>query len=180
VRAETFAVLRDQRSQQAAAYWDRFSQQTLWISGEFNVGISGDAGQPLNEDDYQELIRQIRAAAGQAAATGQAQPVEYATARLSILPPGEHDYQLTSGVEESQGWPRVESRLIQKARQAAGAGGGWLRADIRDGMWQFTPWARAGLRAKIEEVAGLTVSGLSQGARDRRCCPEQRRRVRAR
>jgi hypothetical protein len=29
-------------------------------------------------------------------------------------------------------------------------------------MWQFTPWARAGLRAKIEELAGLTIRALRQ------------------
>jgi hypothetical protein len=44
LRVETFAVLRDQRAQEATAYWDRFSAQTLQISGEFNVGISGDTG----------------------------------------------------------------------------------------------------------------------------------------
>jgi len=162
MQVETFAVFRGQRSQQATAYWNRFSQQTLQISGELNVGISGDADPRLSEDDYQELIRQIRAAAERAVATSQAQPVEYASARLSILPPGQDDYQLVSAVEESQGWPRIESRIIRKARQAAAAGGGWLRADIRDGMWQFTPWARAGLRAKIEELARLTVRALRQ------------------
>ena len=162
LRVETFAVLRDQRSQQAAAYWDRFNYQTLRIGSEYDVGISGDAGHPLSEDDYKELMRQIRVAAGQAAAIGQAQSVEYATARLNILPPGEHNYRLSSAIEMSQGWPRVEARLIQKAQQAAAAGGGWLRADIRDGMWQFTPWARAPLREKIDQLAALTTSALQQ------------------
>ena len=54
------------------------------------------------------------------------------------------------------------AKLIQKARQASGAGGGWLRADIRDGMWQFTPWARAGLRAQIDQIADLIRPALGQ------------------
>jgi hypothetical protein len=161
LRVETFAVLRDQQTQEATAYWDRFSRQTLWISGEFNVGISGDVGEQLSDDEYTELLRLIRLAAGQVVATGQTQTVEYASARLNILPPGHKDgYRLTGAVEESQGWPRIESRLAQKAEQAAGAGGGWLRADIRDGMWMFTPWAQAGLREKIETLADLVTSAL--------------------
>ena len=77
-----------------------------------------------------------------------------------ILPPGEDDYQLNGAVEESRGWPRTESKLVKKARQAAEAGGGWLRADIRDGMWMFTPWARAGLGDKIEQIAQHVTSAL--------------------
>jgi hypothetical protein len=46
----------------------------LWIGGEFNVGISGDIGRRVIGDDYQELLRQIWAAAAQAAATGNASP----------------------------------------------------------------------------------------------------------
>lgn len=162
LRVETFAVLRDKRAQEAAAYWHRFSGQTIRISGEFNVGISGDTGPRLPRDEYEELLRLIRGAAAHVAATGQQQPVEYAGARLTVLPPGEDDHRLTGPIEESQGWPRVEARLIGKAEQAVRAGGGWLRADIRDGTWQFTPWARAGLRPKIEELARLTTLALRQ------------------
>jgi hypothetical protein len=162
LRVETFAVLQDDRAREAAAYWDRFSLHTIRISGEFNVGISGDTGQRLGRDDYDELLRLIRSAAEQVAATGQRQPIDHAGAQLVILPPGEADYQLTGPIEESQGWPRVQSKLIQKAEQAAKAGGGWLRANIWDGMWQFTPWARIGLHAKIEELTRLTISALGQ------------------
>ncbi len=160
LRVETFLLLPDEGTQEATEFWDKFSQDTLWIGGEFNVGNSGDLGRRVSGEDYQELLRQIRAAAEEAAATGQRQPVEYAGARLLILPPGEHDYQLNGAVEESRGWPRTESKLMKKARQAAEAGGGWLRADIRDGMWMFTPWARAGLGDKIEQIAQHVTSAL--------------------
>ena len=42
------------------------------------------------------------------------------------------------------------------------AGGGWLRVDILDGTWHFTPWARAVLRAKIDEMAKQVRPLLSQ------------------
>jgi hypothetical protein len=51
---------------------------------------------------------------------------------------------------------------MQKARQAARSGSGWLRVDVLDGMWQFTPWAGAGLRAKIGEIAPLVQLALDQ------------------
>ena len=123
MRVETFLLLPDEGTQEATAFWDKFSQETLWIGGECNVGISGDIGRRVIGDDYQELLRQIRAAAAQAATTGKRRPVEHAGARLMILPPGEHDYQLNGAVEESRGWPRTESKLMKKARQAAEAGG---------------------------------------------------------
>lgn len=160
LRVETFLLLPDEGTQEATAFWDKFSHDTIWIGGEFNVGISGDLGRRVSGEDYQELLHQIRVAAEQAAATGQRQPVGYAGARLVILPPGEHDYQLNGAVEESRGWPRAEAKLVKKARQAAEAGGGWLRADIRDGMWMFTPWARAGLGDKIEQIGQLVTSAL--------------------
>jgi hypothetical protein len=65
-------------------------------------------------------------------------------------------------VQTSQGWPRVERRLLQKAAQAARAGGGWLRVDLMDGTWQFTPWARASLREKVDQIAELPKSALCQ------------------
>src|SRR5260370_38065989 len=137
MRVETFLLLPDEGHQEATAVWDKFRQDTLWIGGEFNVGISGDIGRRVIGDDYQELLRQIRAAAAQAAATGERQPVGYAGARLMILPPGEDDYQLNGAVEESRGWPRTESKLMKKARQAAEAGGG--RAPTPAQAWGCLP-----------------------------------------
>jgi hypothetical protein len=108
------------------------------------------------------LLRLIETAAQAAVDTGEEQTVEFQTARLRVLPPGSTTYQLRGGVEEGKGWPRIQAKLVQKARQASSAGGGWLRADVRDGMWQFTPWARAGLRAQIEEIARLIRPVLGQ------------------
>lgn len=108
LRVETFLLLPDEGTQEATAFWDKFSQDTLWIGGEFYVGISGDIGRRVSGADYQELLRQIRVAAGQAGATRQ--PVEYAGAHLVILPAGEDDYQPNGAVEESRGWPRTEAK----------------------------------------------------------------------
>ena len=165
LQAETFVILRDERSQEAAEYWDWLMAHIRRIGWTSGAGISGDLGERLDRDVSAELLRLIEAAALAAVATGDEQPVEFQEARLRLLPPGSTTYQLRGGVEEGKGWPRIEAKLIQKARQASSAGGGWLRADVLDGMWQFTPWARAGLRAQIDEIARLIqpVLGPVQG-----------------
>jgi hypothetical protein len=83
-------------------------------------------------------------------------------AGLRVLPSGAGPCELRGGIETSRGWPRVEARLLQKAEQAARAGGGWLRADLRDGTWQFTPWARARLPEKIDQISNLVKPALGQ------------------
>jgi hypothetical protein len=165
LQVETFVILRDERSQEAARHWDWLMAQIRNVGWRSDVGISGDLGERLDRDASAELLQLIEAAAQAAVTTGQEQPVEFQGARLRVLPPGSTTYQLNGGVEEGKGWPRIEAKLAQKARQASSAGGGWLRADVLDGMWQFTPWARAGLRAQIDEIARLIqpVLGPVQG-----------------
>jgi len=165
LQVETFAVLRDKRSQEAAAHWDWIMAQIRNIGWRSGAGIGGDLGERLDRELSLELLQLIETAAQAAAATGEEQSVEFHEARLRALPPGRSAYELRGGVEEGRGWPRIEAKLIQKARQASRAGGGWLRADVRDGMWQFTPWARAGLRAQIDQIADLIrpVLGQMQG-----------------
>jgi hypothetical protein len=161
LRVETFAIIPDQHSREGRMYWDRVMGAIRRISFRFDVGIAGDVGERLNRDDSTELLSLIEDAAQLVSETGRETPVLFGEAKLRVLPSGSAPYQLRGGVETSQGWPRVEMRLMQKAAQAARAGGGWLRADLLDGTWQFTPWARAGLREKIDQMSELLVPPLS-------------------
>jgi hypothetical protein len=129
---------------------------------QYDVSVAGDLGGHLGDPEAAELLQRIAAAAQAVADTGQEQPVAFGGAQLRVLPPGTAGYELRGGVQTSQGWPRVERRLLQKAAQAARAGGGWLRADLMDGTWQFTPWARASLREKVDQIAELLKSALCQ------------------
>lgn len=124
LQVETFAIMRDKRSQEAARYWDWLMAQIRAIGWTSGAGISGDLGERLGQAASAELLRLIEAAAQAAVASGVEQPVEFRGARLRALPPGSTDYQLRGGVEEGQGWRRIEAKLIQKARQASSAGAG--------------------------------------------------------
>lgn len=172
LRVETFAMILDQSSREGRAYWDRMTHAIMWINAKFRVNVSGDLGGRLDEDDAAELLRLIEAAAQAVSETGQEAPVVFRQADLRVQPPRTTPTELRGGVETSPGWPRVEARLLQKAAQSARAGGGWLRADLMDGTWQFTEWARASLHdkaglisklikpalARVDGVAGIVIS----------------------
>jgi hypothetical protein len=162
VRVETFAVIPDERFREERAYWDRVMARIRSIDWQYDVSVAGDLGGHLGDIEAAELLQRIAAAAQAVADTGQERPVAFGGAQLRVLPPGTTGYELRGGVQTSQGWPRVERRLLQKAAQAARAGGGWLRVDLMDGTWQFTPWARASLREKVDQIAELLKPALCQ------------------
>jgi len=155
LRVETFAIILDQHSQEGRANWDRLTHAIMWINAQFGVNVTGDLRGRLDEADAAELLRLIEAAAKVVAETGREEPVVFRESDLRVLPPGATSCELRGGVETSRGWSRVEARLLQKAAQTARAGGGWLRTDLMDGTWQFTPWARASLHEKTSEIGKL-------------------------
>jgi hypothetical protein len=162
LRVETFAVILDQNSQEGRAYWDRMTGAIARISAQFGVDVSGDLGSRLGVEDAAELLRLIEAAAQLVSESGREVPIEFREAELRMLAPGADSCELRGGIESGRGWPRVEGRLLQKAAQAARAGGGWLRTDLMYGTWQFTEWARASLYEKTNEIGKLLKSALAR------------------
>jgi hypothetical protein len=162
IRAETFAVIPDEHFRKERAYWDRIMARIRSIDWKYDVSVAGDLGDHLGDPEAAELLEKIAAAAQAVADTGQEQRVVSGSAQLRVLPPGTTGHELRGGVQTSHSWPRVERRLLQKAAQAARAGGGWLRVDLMDGTWQFTPWAHAGLREKVDQIAEMLKAALCQ------------------
>jgi hypothetical protein len=162
LRVETFAIIRDKRSQEAAAYWERLLHHIRQIEWKHDTPVAGTISQQLDDVESEELLRLIEQAALETATTDKQHTVSWQGADLQVLPSGSTDYALHGGVEESVSWPRIASKLRQKAQQAQASGGGWLRADILDGTWQFTPWAQSCLGVKINEMAGMVPPLLNQ------------------
>lgn len=162
IRVETFAVMRDKRSQESAAYWDSLMYQIAQIEWKHGTSVAGVISQQLDDADSTELLRLIDEAAQDTAITGKQRTITWCGADLQVLPSGSTGYELRGGAETSDSWPRIASKLRQKAQQVQTSGGGWMRVDILDGTWQFTPWARAGLGAKISEMARQVRLLLSQ------------------
>jgi hypothetical protein len=57
------------------------------------------------------------------------------SAELAIEPALGTGGRVEFGVETSDSWPRIASKIKQKAKQAETGGGGWLRVDLLDGSW---------------------------------------------
>jgi hypothetical protein len=162
LRIETFAIIRDKRSQESAAYWERLLHNIKQIEWQHDTPVAGAINQRLDDEASAELLRLVEQAAEDTAVTGEEHAVSWRGAELRVLPTGSTDYQLQAGVEESNSWPRIASRLRQKAEQTQASGGGWLRVDILDGTWQFTPWAKADLCAKNDEMTRQVQPLLGQ------------------
>jgi hypothetical protein len=153
IRVEAFAIIRAKRSQESAEYWQWLLHRIKLIEWRHDTPVAGTISEQLDDDASAELLRLIEQAAQDTVMTGEEHVISWRSADLQVLPSGTTDSQLQGGVEESDSWPRIASKLRQKAQQAQASGSGWLRVDILDGTWQFTPWAQAGLRGKIDEMA---------------------------
>jgi hypothetical protein len=153
LRIETFAILRDQRAQQVDAFWHGICRAIMNLELRHGTPIAGTIGDPLNEKDSAELLRRLAEAVEHALQTGQARQVSMHGTDLLVQPPGGADHDLETAVYESDCWPRITSKLRGKAEQAQASGCNWIRVDLLDGTWAFTPWARASLREKIDEMA---------------------------
>lgn len=77
LRVETFAILRDEGSQEAARYWDWLMAQVRHLMLQYDAGIDGGISKRLDHDGSAELLRLIDAAARSAVATGDEQAVEF-------------------------------------------------------------------------------------------------------
>lgn len=152
IRCETFAIMPDQQTQEADAFWHRISLMIMQIRLKHDTPICGTITGQMDDQDSAELLRLLEDAAGNAIATGHEQPVSWNQSELRVRPPGSRGDRLEFSAPATDSWPRIASKLRQKAQQAQASGGGWLRADILDGTWVFTPWAQTSLRAKTDEM----------------------------
>lgn len=161
IRAETFAIMPDQQTREADAFWHRISQSIMLIELAHDTPVSGTITGPIASEDESELLRALEAASAKAVATGNEQPVALNQARLRVQQPGSRGNRIQFSVPQTNTWPRIAGKLRRKAEQAQASGGGWLRADILDGTWVFTEWGQSGLRAKLDQIAPQIQSLLA-------------------
>jgi hypothetical protein len=68
LRVETFAIIRDKRSQERAAYWERLLHNIKQIEWKHDTPVAGAISEQLDDTASAELIRLIEQAASTAAA----------------------------------------------------------------------------------------------------------------
>jgi len=118
----------------------------------------------LTPEATDRWLEELEVVASQVAADRVARPVDHPGSRVQVLPGGEvpAGTSFIGPIAAHRGWPRTVAKLREKAEQARLSGARWLRADVLDGLWQFTPWAQWPLPAKTQELAGATRAALGQ------------------
>jgi hypothetical protein len=167
---ETFALLPSQRWLQAMKRSDEISARVDAIRHRYGVECEVDFhGETLAGDGALErFLRGIEFGAAVVAAGVPSHLVVEGEARALI---GYDLKRRYSGprIAERGALRRAAMRMQQKRDQTAdGLKGVWLRVDLLDGTWQFTPWAQSDIDTKIEQLAarirsafGRTLAGVA-------------------
>jgi hypothetical protein len=155
---ETFAVLRDKQSQDTQRYTDEVFDRLMAIKLHHGVDISGQFGH-LDRPTTEAMLQTADTYARLVAAGGVAPPIHGAEFELEISKGG--PAHLRGPASGGDLWSRLARRLEQKSEQAETAGANWLRVDVRDGLWQFTPWAQMDLADKAQKLGDAIRARLT-------------------
>lgn len=119
------------------------------------IGIRAEIAPELDAEDEEQLIEQVRSAMGRVTASGRPERLDAPAATVAIRPPsteGEAEFYVGARSPEQDLWPRIVRQLGKKAAALACSAPVWVRADLRDGVWQATPWATRPLEQRLPEL----------------------------
>ena len=119
------------------------------------VGIRAEIAPELDPVEEEQLIERVRLAMLRVAVTGQPERLDSVAATVEILPPsaeGEAEFYVGARSLEQDLWPRIVRQLGKKAAALACSAPVWVRADLRDGVWQATPWVTRPLERRLPEL----------------------------
>jgi hypothetical protein len=120
-----------------------------------HVGIHAEIAPELDATEEEQLIEQVRSAMRRVTVTGRAERLDTVAATVEILPPsteGETEFYVGARSLEQDLWPRIVRQLRKKAAALACSAPVWVRADLRDGVWQATPWVTRPLKQRLPEL----------------------------
>lgn len=161
IRVETYTLLVDDQVRAARQYVDQISDAVLRTQVEYDVAIEGSLDERLDVDATDRWLLELKRAALDVRSTGVEQELAGPHGTVTIRPgPSQPGVGFTSPPIAGRGWGRTVARLQEKARQAAGAGAGWIRVDLRDGLWGFTPWSQQQFGPKAEALAGALAAAV--------------------
>jgi len=160
---ETFVVLPDDQMKAGRDLADRLSEELLRIRFRHDVYFVGRVSESLDEDVLPGIVAAVEEASCAASATGAEQRVDDPNVDLRVVPQAlvesGMNFEMPAGTPK--GWDRTTAILRKKADQTIAAGATWLRADLRDTMWQLSPWAQAPLPEKAIQLASAVRGALA-------------------
>lgn len=158
---ETCTVLADEKFRDGQQYSERISDAISRLRLRHDVEVDGSLDERLDDRKTDRWLDELERAALDARASGEEQEVRTGSSLVTIRPqPGGAGAGFTGPPIPSSGWKRTAARLRNKATQAANAGAGWLRVDIRDGLWGLTPRSQSPFAPRVNELAELMVETI--------------------
>jgi hypothetical protein len=149
IAIEAFSLLTSERWRAGVDMSDAISDRLTAIERRYGVACEVDfAGELLEPEALRRFLDQIELAA---AVVAEGQPVDLARAGAASARVSRGDKPSFNGPSITENpWRRISARLADKREQTRESGERvWLRLDLLDGTWQFSPWSQAPLADKL-------------------------------
>jgi hypothetical protein len=162
--SEVFAILTDQVMQEGMDYTDSLTREVRRICRANGVELDGRLQVVLTAEQTSIWLTQVEQTARLVKADGQLRVVDHEVGRVTVMSrieAAQHKSSFAGPVVTGRGNDRLGAILRKKAEQAVAAGATWIRADVLDGLWQFTQWAGWSLHNKGEAIAREVRQALS-------------------
>ena len=136
-------------------------EQIRAIESRYDVHVVGEVPRQLADAERRDLLAIATDRARLVSIGATAPPIHFAGAELQVCPRVADVADGLRGPEmRGDSWARIGPRIVDKARRARESGANWLRLDAREGLWQFTHWARKPLAAKLDDLANIVGPSL--------------------
>ena len=147
----------------AVDYTDSLTREVRRICWGNGVELDGQLQAVLTEEATSDWLARVEEVALLVKSDGEAREVDHpigAVRIFSLADAARRTTSFTGPPMTARGNDRLGGILRKKAQQAAAAGATWICAEVLDGLWQFTPWARWNLPAKSEAIAAQVRQAL--------------------
>lgn len=164
---EAVVVTADVGFRDDRTYSEKLTGRLWHVRATYNVDIDGTFPDRLDDDATARWLDAVEHAARQVSTSGEPTVVQIGPASVTISPagtggPGRFEGPTMIGA----GWERTAARLRGKAEQAARSGARWLRVDLRDGTFGFSPWYQQPLDQRSDSLAAAVRTTLDGSALD--------------
>jgi hypothetical protein len=161
IHVETTTLRKWQHDIDTDQYENQLQKALAAIAQRLSLNVLAELHGRLDGHETTEWLAQIAGAAEGVAATGASRLVESEAGWVKIQaedpPPNTN---LFNGiVRTGDSWLHLARVVRGKARQSAGPVPTWIRVDVLDGLFQFTPWAQL---AGVERVATMAAALKSE------------------
>ena len=154
IRVEVTSSGPDRQRLAAEALSRSLVPALMTIGSQYEVEISGRAASSeVDGDDLARLLREVEAAAADAASSGEVRTLAAHGVELSIRPGGSGLGTFDGPPLTDDMWPRLENRLLTKAAQTEGASAAWICVQDRSGLFQLTDLAGVDEHEQLRRLA---------------------------